>query len=171
MLTLGDVFAFAAIFVGLAATVWGATVLTLLLARAKTEAAAAQIKAKPVWAGILGFAAALGAALVGIIFLNLPEQTLKLIGAIIMMVQGLTGVLGAASVASLAAERIRAADPSISLYGALTRASLLVVALASIPFIGWFLVTPILLSYGAGALFAKKSSPPVAVTAPPAEAS
>lgn len=171
MLTLGDVFAFAAIFVGLAATVWGATVLTLLLARAKTEAAASQIKARPFWSGLLGFAAALGAALAGIIFLNMPHPILKLIGAIIVMAQGLSGVLGAASVASLAAERIRAADPSISLYGALTRSSLLVVALASIPFIGWFLVTPILLSYGAGALFAKKSAPPVAVMAPPAEAS
>lgn len=171
MLTLGDVFAFAAIFAGLAATVWGATILTLLLARAKTEAAAAHIKARPFWSGLLGFAAALAAALVGIIFLNLPEPTLKLLGAIMLMVQALTGVLGAASVASLAAERIRSADPTMSLYGALTRASLLVVALASIPFIGWFLVTPILLSYGAGALFAKKSAPPVAVTAPPAEAS
>lgn len=171
MLTLGDVFAFAAIFLGLAATVWGATVLTLLLARAKTEAAAAQIKAKPFLTGFVGFGAALAAALVGIVFANLPEPTLKLIGLILLMVQALTGVLGAASVASLAAERIRAADPSMSLYGALTRASLLVVALASIPLIGWFLVTPILLSYGAGAIFAKKAAPHVAVAAPPVEAS
>jgi len=171
MLTLGDVFAFAAIFAGLAATVWGATVLTLLLARTKTEAAASQIKAKPVWAGVLGFALALAAALVGIIIANLPEQSLKLVGLLLLMAQAMTGVLGAASVASLAAERIRATDPSLSLYGAYTRASLLVVALASIPFIGWFLVTPILLSYGAGALFAKKSAPPVAVAVPPVEAS
>lgn len=171
MLTLGDVFAFAAILVGFSATVWGATVLTMLLAKSKTEAASSMIKAGPWKAGFMGLAMALVVIIFGIILINVPAPLIKVIGIGLLMVQALLGVLGAASVASLAAERIRRADSSVSEYGALVRASLLVVSLASMPFIGWFLVTPVLLAYGASSLFAKKHSASVAVSIPPVEAS
>lgn len=171
MLTLGDVFAFAAIFVGFAATVWGATVLTMLLAGAKTQAASAQVRTSPFKAGLLGFAVALVIILFGVILANVGAPLVRIVGVMLLMFQALLGVLGAASVATLAADKIRQADGTISEYGAIVRGSLLVVALASIPFLGWFIVTPVLLAFGTSSLFAKKHSAQTAVTAPPVEVS
>lgn len=171
MLTLGDVFAFAAIFVGFAATVWGATILTMLLASAKIQAASDQIRSSPYKVGLIGLGIALVIILAGIILSNVGGPLVRVVGVLILLFQTLLGVLGAASVASIAAEKIRAADSTISEYGALVRSSLLVVSLASIPFLGWFIVTPILLAFGTSGLFAKKHAPQIAVPAPPVQVS
>ena len=112
MLTLGDVFAFAAIFVGFAATVWGATVLTMLLAGAKTQAASVHIQTTHYKSGLIGLGIALVIILFGIILSNVGAPLVRVVGVLVLLFQTLLGVLGAASVASIAADKIRKADRS-----------------------------------------------------------
>lgn len=167
MTTLGDIVAIAAMLLGLSATAWGAVVLTMLLARQRVQATSARIQAHPFKVGFAGLGMTLVIVLAGIVLLNLDPLS-KTLGFLIILIQALMGVIGAASVASAAAEQIQINDPSMSRYTAMVKASLLVVAMASLPVIGWFVVTPILLSFGTHAVLVRRTRPAVQAVSPEA---
>lgn len=167
MTTLGDIVAIAAMLLGLSATAWGAVILTMLLARNKVQATSARIQAHPFKVGFAGLGMALVIILAAVLLLNLDPLS-KIVGFLIILVQALMGVIGAASVASAAAEQIQINDPSMSRYTAMVKASLLVVSLASLPVIGWFLVTPAFLAFGTHAVIIRRTRPAVQAVSPEA---
>lgn len=167
MTTLGDIVAIAAAMLGLSATAWGAVILTMLLARNKVQATSARIQAHPFKVGFAGFGMALVIIFVGAFLLG-QAPLAKVVGFLILLIQALMGIIGAAAVASAAAEQIQINDPSISRYAAMVKASLLVVSMASLPIIGWFAVTPVLLSFGTHAVLVKRTRPAVRAATPEA---
>ncbi len=167
MTTLGDIAAIAATLAGLAVTAWGAVILTMLLARQKVQATSARIQAHPYKVGFVGLGMTAVITLAAVLLFNLDAFS-RILGLLIILVQALVGVIGAASVAHAAADQIQINDPEVSRYSAMVKGSLLVVAMASLPVIGWFLVVPVMLSFGTHAVLVRRTRPAVQSASPEA---
>ncbi|MBS1716981.1 MAG: hypothetical protein JSS72_04530 [Armatimonadetes bacterium] len=92
--------------------------------------------------------------IVGTIALMLVSSKVPLLvlfGLLLTSVVLAIAVIGLSGTARLIATRLRSMDNAMSEYGSLSRASAILFASALMPFVGWFIVAPLLLCMGLGA--------------------
>lgn len=163
MLMIGDVFATVAILVGACASMWALVMAVSFLMPARAERAQGVIEQGP-WKCLgLGFltVATLGVASIGL--LSAPIPGLKLLGTMLYLSLLGTASVGMSGLVLIIARRVRALEPSVSPYIALSRGAAMIVVGGLVPLLGWFLFAPVVLivSLGAGAraLLARSSQP------------
>ncbi len=148
-MTIGDVLAAVGGLVALCVCTWALYLTIALLFQQRANQAADAAASGPWKSGFAGF----GIALIGIPFSAivwaLPGGRLFAMLAILTMLT--FSVIGGAGISLLAARRIRALDPSINPFSALSRGAALVVLPSLLPVLGWFLVGPLLFFVGLGA--------------------
>lgn len=153
MLILGDVLAIIGLLVGGALTAWALILAFTLLLPGRINVAEARLTGHPWRSFFLGLflLAVLGTASVVMLGMALPLA--KLMGTMLLLVILSIGMLGFAGLALRTSRKIQMLDSSVSPYRNLTRASAILVISCFFPFLGWFLIAPILFSIGIGAGF------------------
>ena len=167
-MNLGDVFAFFGILLALGIALPGLLVAWALLVPATVERARVRLHDTPgrcVWFG----SAVLVAALIPIArLIGLRAGLLQFGGWLGLCVLLACASLGAAGIAALMGERLRAAGLAVSAPGALVRGAVALELAAICPLIGWFLVIPLTTVGALGAAgFALLHWAPRTVAAPP----
>lgn len=162
MVTMGDVLAVAAGLFGICLATWALLVASTLLFTRRTSQARDSIGRAPGWAIVRGVLAT-GVGVFGLVLLSSPLPAAKLLGlSLVLSVLSVTAI-GMAGLARIAADRIGELEPSLSAYACMVRGAAIVVIPAILPFLGWFVVAPVLLFVGAGAgmsaVFSRSSSP------------
>lgn len=168
MTTIGDVLLVLCSLGLFAFCGWAATLCASLLFRSQTEIAKQTIEKEPTRNLVLGLITGTLFIAASVVLLNLPAPIFKFLGVALIMAQIMIGVLGCAGLSKLVAERLHPLAPNHSELAALGRGSALVIAVVTMPFIGWMLMLPILhaicLSAGLKSLRKPKQSP---VAVPP----
>jgi len=151
MLTLGDVFSVVAFLSAIAFCSWALLVALSLVFDQKVARAQDMIQGGP-WrclgAGL--FWLVLGGGL-GLVLANAPLPITKALGVgIILFLLGVMA-LGLAGLVGQMSDRVRALDPNVSEYAAISRGALFVVLPGFLPILGWIGIGPVLLVMGLGA--------------------
>jgi len=162
MVTIGDVFSVVAALLTVCFSAWAVMLATTLLFTNRTQNAQRAIVARP-WRAFFGGLALM--LIVGTTALALaanPIPGIKLIGVMFLLALLSVAAIGAGGLSSLVGERMQPMDPSLSAYKAVGRGAAIVVGATLLPFVGWWVFTPIVLaiSLGAGvsALMARTSA-------------
>ncbi len=150
MLILGDVFAVIATLVGIFLTATAAMLTHGLLFPERVSLASEGLRANPWRRGLLGIGAGVPAVLFGIVVASLPVPLLKAVGILFLLFVMMLSLLGASGIAWLMAARWRTWDPNVSPLTAYSRSAMLLVGACLLPFVGWFLVAPLVLIIGIG---------------------
>ncbi len=168
MVTIGDVFSVIGTLVGICITAWAVIMGAALLFQSSASRARDAYRVGP-WKGIgLGFLLTSIFGVVGIVLTKVPNPVVKLAGMGVLLGLMVLSALGASGISMLIAERVAALDPTVSRYGAMQRATSIMVIAGVFPILGWFLIGPLLIiasvGYGVQALVA---SVRVSVATPP----
>lgn len=152
MTTIGDVLAVIGIVVTVVVSTWALVITVSILFGGRTARAQARVEQAPVKTILLG---AVMTAILGFIvavLLNQPNPLGKLIGWVIYLLMLVVTAIGLSGLVGLLARQLTQMEPSLSPYGALSRAALICVIATLLPIFGWFVVTPMTLfvSLGAG---------------------
>lgn len=151
MLVIGDVLAIVAALVGSAVTVWALVMALSMLFVRRVEVAAEAVEQHPWGAALLGFGLVITVGLVGVVLAAMPVPIVKLMGLTILMVLCVLALVGIGGMSHLISRRIRSFAPETTPYQALVKGSSLVVMAGFVPFVGWFLVGPLVIITGLGA--------------------
>ncbi|HEY3780919.1 MAG TPA: hypothetical protein VGL56_07545 [Fimbriimonadaceae bacterium] len=150
MVTIGDVFSVIGSLVGICVTAWAVIMGAALLFQSSASRARDAYRSGP-WKGIgLGLLLTLVFGTIGFILVNIPNPAIKLTGMGVLLAIMVLSALGASGISMLIAERIAALDPNASRYGAMQRATLIMVVAGVFPILGWFLIGPLLIIAGVG---------------------
>lgn len=150
MLIFGDVFAVVALAAGGFATAWGLLLAIRFLMPKRAEAASHSIQSSPFGSIFGGLLVTLVVGFFALVASQAPMPLLKLIGFALYLCLIGFGLVGICGLVVLLGARIAEHDPKLSPFGAASRAAMLLVASALVPFIGWFLIAPLLLVLGVG---------------------
>jgi hypothetical protein len=151
MVTMGDVLAVAAGLFGICFATWALLLASALLFMRRSELAEEAIRRSPgktIFKGLL-LAGVLG--VIGLALLSQPLPVGKLLGWLMILALLATSALGLAGLARIIAARVAQMEPNLSEYACLVRAAMVLVVPGILPFLGWFLIAPLLLFAGAGA--------------------
>jgi hypothetical protein len=162
MVTIGDVFSVIGTLVGICVTAWAVIMGSALLFQSSASRARDAYRSGP-WKGIgVGLLATAFFGVTGLVLSGIPHPLVKLAGISFLLVVMALAALGASGISLLIAERIAALDPNVSRYGAMQRATSIMVVAGVFPILGWFLVGPLLIiasvGYGIQALVAGEKS-------------
>ncbi len=159
MVTIGDVLAVVGVITATVLSLWALVLAMVLLFGKRTESACARIERFPGKVTLRGALVAVVLGLVVAALLNHPNGLFKLVGWVVYLLLLAAGAIGFSGLASLVAQRLTQVEPSLTPLAALSRAALLCVLATLVPFLGWFVVAPLMgfASLGAGleALFAR----------------
>ncbi|HLK16690.1 MAG TPA: hypothetical protein VKT78_17925 [Fimbriimonadaceae bacterium] len=150
-MTIGDVLAWVGGIGALCGSAWALYVAVALLFVRRSNQAADAITESPWKHGLIGFAVALVATPVCVALIPNPIPGARLLGMMVLLTVMALAAVGGAGVALIAAQRIRALDPGVTPFGALSRGAALVVVPCLTPLLGWFLLAPALFFVGLGA--------------------
>jgi hypothetical protein len=148
--TIGDSFAVVAVLLGVGITAWAMILAFALMFPARSDRSRTEFELGPVksfWIGLISLVT-LGTLAIGLA--NAPLPPVKLLGTGLILLLISLGMMGLSGLSLMISARIRAMEPSLSLYASLCRATMLVVIACFFPFVGWFLVAPILFTMGLG---------------------
>ncbi len=145
MTTIGDSFAIVAVLFLLGLTAWAMMLLAALLFSHRTEVAMQEYLTRPARGFGLGLVVLVIWGTGAIVLANMPNPLLKILGVVGFMIPFLVSVIGSAGLCGLIAKRIRDAEPGITPYSAMVKATMLVAVAWFFPFIGWFIVAPVIL--------------------------
>lgn len=151
MVTIGDVFSVVAALLAVCFSAWALMLATTLLFTNRTQIAQRAIVARP-WRAFFGGLALM--LIVGTFALALvanPLPLAKLFGIVILLALLSVAAIGAGGLSSLVGERMQPMDPSLSAYKAVGRGAAIVVGATLLPFVGWWVFTPIVLAISLGA--------------------
>src|SRR5579859_5390453 len=170
MVAIGDVFSVASALVLICVTAWALIMGSALLFQSGASKARDSYCNAP-WRGFFaGLATTAVVGIASVVLLAIPTPLTKLVGTMLYLLLMALAALGASGIALLISDRVAALDPNVSRYGALMRASSILVIAGVFPLLGWFLVGPVLtiasIGYGLQALVARQGS---YVVAPPIE--
>jgi hypothetical protein len=120
-----------------------------------------RIAGAPFRHALLGFACAIPAAIAGVYLLNRPSAVLKFAGAALLLLLVLAGLVGSSGLAAqiglgLVANPTDETQP----WRRVLRGGMVLGLTFVFPLIGWFLILPLSLIMGAGALFGSLWRPP-----------
>lgn len=153
MTGLGDVFAVVVTLIGVCFSLWAMIVVFALMFPTSARTAADRIGDRPVPTTLLGAAIVIFGGGFGLVLLNAPPPPVKLLGTTLLLIILGIGVIGAAGIGHLLAGRMQTLGAPLSPFAALSRASGMIAFAWLLPFLGWFLVGPLLLMASVGAGF------------------
>ena len=167
MLVLGDVFAVVAALAGIFLTAYAVIVASGLLIGDVLDRSATITQESLGKSLVTGILVGLPALTITLVLSNLPAPLLKVIGLVSLFAVFGISLIGAAGIAHMAGRRIQTMDPSMSQFGAFSRATAVLVGATLFPFVGWMLIAPMVLLVGFGsasrAIFGRTRSLPEAV--------
>jgi hypothetical protein len=151
MLTLGDVLAVVALTFG-SALALGALCFCFGYAFPGAVARTARrVEARPSGSFFLGLGASLPIVLLGVVLLSLPNPLSKAAGTLLLAGFALALVFGAAGVAFVLTQRVQAHPSALPKPGASLMACMALSTAFVLPFVGPFLVAPVVCVAGFGA--------------------
>jgi hypothetical protein len=150
MTTIGDSFAVVAVLLGIGLTAWAMILAFALMFAARADQSRTVFERGPAKSFWIGLATLLTLGVLSIALANAPLPPVKLLGTLGMLLLISLGMMGLSGLSLLISARIRTMEPTLSLYGSLCRATMLIVIACFFPFVGWFLVAPILFTMGLG---------------------
>jgi len=161
MVTIGDVLAVIGFLTATVLSVWALVMAVSTLFRERTMRARVRMEKAPGKVTLLGAVLTLVVGATAAALLNHPVPLLKLVGWIFYLLLLTAGAIGFSGLAKLVAERLLQIEPSLTPYGALSRATLFCVLAALTPILGWFVVGPLIgfASLGAGTHALLKRAP------------
>lgn len=166
MVTLGDVWAILATFIGVCVTSWALLLACSMLFQHRCERAAEKVIENPGKSILVGLLSLSTSSVLGVVLLSIPNPLSKLLGWMFILSILSISAIGAGGIAQVAARRIKEMDPECSDYQALSRGAIILVGSGMVPVLGWAMIAPVILMASLGsaltALFKKD-----AVTAPP----
>jgi hypothetical protein len=151
MLTLGDVLAVVAIVFGTAVGLAALSLASGFAFPLASEAAARKAESRPIASFLLGLALSVPAMFVGLVLVALPSPLAKSAGVLLLAAWAVLLGFGTATVSWLVGQRVQAASPALPRHAALGVASLAVAVSMILPFVGWFLIGPVVALTGFGA--------------------
>jgi hypothetical protein len=168
MLVLGDVAATIALILAFAASAWSGMLLSALLFSDASRRTSDRLQKSPFGSFLWGLLGATPLFVLGLVFLNLPDAFMKLLGFLVLMVILLMGILGGGGLARWASVKVKENDGSATEYGALAKGAGLAVGACLMPVFGWFFLAPFLLISCVGASLASmiRRQPTAAPAAP-----
>lgn len=168
MTTIGDVLAVIGVVVTVVVSTWALVLTVSILFGRRTMRAQARVEQAPVKTILLGAAMTLILGFIVVALLNQPNPLGKLIGWVIYLLMLVVTAIGLSGLAGLLARHLAQMEPSLSPYGALSRAAFICVVAMLLPIFGWFVVAPLTLfvSLGAGTLATLERTPAVAPPQP-----
>ena len=162
MVTIGDVFSVIAGILAICASAWALMLVMTLLFTQRTEAACREIEYRPWKAFFIGLAILIFFGTIALGMMGNPVPAMKLSGIVLTLVLLSIAAVGAGGLSLLAGRRMQPLDSSLSAYRAVGKGAAIIVVAALLPFVGWWVFTPIVLavSLGSGiaALFARAPS-------------
>lgn len=151
MLILGDVLAIVAALTGVCLSTWALIVGLSLLFNGRVEVARERIARAPWRTGFVGALVGAGFVIAGLVLANLPDPISKGVGVLLILSVIVVALIGVSGLVALLADHLRRLDPAQSGYGAVCRGSAFLVLGSVLPFVGWFLLAPMVLFVGFGA--------------------
>lgn len=151
MLTLGDVLAIVALVFGTAFSLSALSFSAGYAFPIASERAARRAEARTIGSFFAGIGIAVPLVFVGIVLANLPNPLAKALGVTLLAGFVLLLAYGTGVVSWLMAGRIQASCPGMGRHTSLGMASLGVAVAMILPFVGWFLIGPIVSLVGFGA--------------------
>lgn len=150
MVTIGDVFSVVAAIFAICISAWALLLTMTLLFTQRSEAACRAIENRPWKAFLIGLAILAFFGTLSLGLLSNPAPGVKLAGMMLML--GLLSIasVGAGGLSLLAGRRMQPMDPSLSAYKAVGRGAAIVVVASLLPFVGWWVFTPIVLAVSLG---------------------
>ena len=150
--TIGDVLTVVSFVFGILFSIWALLVGFSLIFPAKGELARKEIEERPWKSFVVGIVVATVGIFLTIVFLNLHNPVVTLIGWGIGASLFYLAVIGGSGLAIFVGNRITDLERRRGRYKAIERGALLLVAGAVLPLFGWFAFTPVvfLISIGAG---------------------
>lgn len=152
MTTIGDVLLILAVLTVTSLALWGTMVATSLLFPYKAAKLANTVERRP-WASLItGFFMTVPVLIFVLILANVPSPAVKILAFLIFLLFMTVAAVGGSGQIRLIADRVKATYGDVPMFGALTRASAIVILVFNIPFVGWFLMAPMSLMAGIGSL-------------------
>lgn len=151
MVTLGDIFALIAGLVGISLAAWAAMVVSALLFPSRSAASAREFENHPWRAFGIGLVVLIPFAIGGTILAAIPNPLAKVLGILVYLSVLLLGAFGAGGLARLIGQRVQTTGGTSTFYGGYAKGAALVVMICHLPFIGWFLLFPVILICSLGA--------------------
>lgn len=168
-MSLGDVFAFFGGLLSLGLALPGLLVGWTLVCPAAVERARGRLERTPWRCCGLGLVGLVGAGLPILIALNIKAGPAQFVGWLGLVALLTVASLGAAGLAALMGERLRAAGLAASPAGATLRAAIVLELALVFPIVGWFMLLPLTVICALGAailalprLAVRPAVPPVA---------
>ncbi|MCB0824996.1 MAG: hypothetical protein KDC26_02295 [Armatimonadetes bacterium] len=153
MTTLGDVFLILGGLFAIGIACWAALVLSAIAFPNRAAKGAHALSNKTGGTFFLGFMVFAPATFIGLVLASLPSPAAKILGFLIFLALLLVALLGAGGMVRFVSEKLKASAGDVSQYGSVTRASGLLVAACNIPFLGWFLLAPLMVIGSVGSYF------------------
>lgn len=151
MLILGDILAIVAALVGGAISTWAMAMAFPLLFVGRVSAAEMRITTAPWKTFFLGLLLATFFTTIAVVLAAIPNPLMKFAGTALFLAILAVAMLGFSGLALGTSRRIQMLDSSVPPFKNLCRATALLVIASFLPFLGWFLVAPVLLILGFGA--------------------
>ncbi len=142
-----------------------------LVFSARTGSAERHLAQSPWRTLLIGLVVMGGGGFLSVALMASPLPGPKFAGFVGSLALLCVAIVGMGGLAALFGKRIQPLEPSLSSFRALSRGAGLIVAATLLPLVGWFVFTPLVLIYGAGAgVQALFSSAGGASSAPPSPA-
>ncbi|HRK20250.1 MAG TPA: hypothetical protein PLX06_00475 [Fimbriimonadaceae bacterium] len=151
MVTIGDVFSVIAAIFAVCLSSWALMLATTLLFPQKTQVAQNALTGKPWMSFFGGLILLIVGGGFGVALSANPIPGVKLFGAVILLALLSVAVVGAGGLSFLIGQRMQPMDPSLSAYKAVGRGAAIVVTATLLPFVGWWVFTPVVLAMSLGA--------------------
>jgi len=151
MFISGDVLMIVAIYLSLSVTGYAAILAAGLFFEPATARARERV-AFGVWrTALTGLLIAATIGTLAFVMIAAPPPPLKILGVAVLGALLFVAAIGASGMAKLAAERISESHPEMQAFTARSRAAMLIVGSTMMPFVGWFIVAPLMLAVALGA--------------------
>jgi hypothetical protein len=122
-----------------------------------TDGCRQRIKAAPLKHALIGLAWTIPAAAAGIAMLNVPNPLLKFLGATTVLLLILAGLVGSSALAAQIGFGLANPSDQTQPWRRVLRGGMVLGLTFVFPLIGWFLILPLSLVIGVGALFTSLS--------------
>lgn len=153
MTTLGDVFLILGGLFAIGIACWAAMVLSAIAFPNRAAKGANALSQKTGGTFFLGFMVFAPATFLGLVLASLPNPAAKILGFLVFLALLLMALLGAGGLVRFVSDKVKASAGDVSQYGSITRGAALLVAACNIPFLGWFLLVPLMIIGSVGCYF------------------